>query len=184
VIIPLLPLDDDPEEKESELETPENHTPAGCDVAFPFTGTLLSTHFASVSRLCPAALVPMLQNAPAESAVRMLNAPLEAALPYPDIKDSAPPVTSVLSPELIETRPPEARLPLPTTMLMLPAAPFDAEPVRNVIIPLVPFVVDPDERESELDTPLTPAFAVRTLKVPLDDARPKPVNIETAPPVT
>jgi hypothetical protein len=63
-------------------------------------------------------------------------------------------------------------LPLPTTTLTLPAAPFVADPVRKVICPLLPFVVDPDVSDSELDVPAAPAFAERTLNAPLDVARP------------
>jgi hypothetical protein len=56
--------------------------------------------------------------------------------------------------------------------------------VRKVIIPLLPFVVVvPDVREREPETPLEPALAERTLKAPLDVARPYPVIMETDPPV-
>jgi hypothetical protein len=48
--------------------------------------------------------------------------------------DIAPPVAVVVaSPALTVMRPPEVRLPLPTTTLTLPATPLSALPVRNVI---------------------------------------------------
>ena len=79
---------------------------------------------------------------------------------------------SVLSPEFSDTLPPLDLLPLPTTILMLPAVPRVAEPERRVIWPLLPELVVPDVKESELDTEVSPPLAVRTLKAPLDFARP------------
>jgi hypothetical protein len=68
---------------------------------------------------------------------------------------------------------------------MLPPAPLVADPVRRVIIPLLPSVVAlPDVSDNDPDTPFEPAFALRTLKAPLDVARPYPVISEIAPPVT
>jgi hypothetical protein len=87
--------------------------------------------------------------------------------------EMAPPVEFVDSPALTVRRPPADSLPLPTIMLTLPAEPFVAEPVRKVIIPELPLlVVVPEVMESDPDTPSCPAFAERTLKAPLDVARP------------
>jgi hypothetical protein len=55
--------------------------------------------------------------------VLMLNAPLDAARPYPVIIETAPPVDEVLSPAFKAILPPCAIDPSPTTMLMLPPAP-------------------------------------------------------------
>jgi hypothetical protein len=109
---------------------------------------------------------------PPASAVRMLNAPLDVARPYPVMREIDPPVILVLWPEDTATRPPAEILPLPTTMLMLPAAPSVADPVRKVIMPLLPAEVTPLVIEIEPEVPALPAFAVRTLKTPLDLARP------------
>jgi hypothetical protein len=57
-------------------------------------------------------------------------------------------------------------------MLTLPAVPFVAEPVRSVIWPLLPFVVEPEVRDNEPEVEFVPPLAVRTLKAPLDVARP------------
>jgi hypothetical protein len=84
----------------------------------------------------------------------------------------APPVTAVASPALIVIRPPAVSFPLPTTTLTLPPVPFVAEPVRNVTLPLLPFVDDPDVSDKDPEVAFCPPFAVRTLKAPLDVARP------------
>jgi hypothetical protein len=55
---------------------------------------------------------------------------------------------------------------------MLPAVPSVADPDRRVIWPLLPSLVVPDVKERELDVEFAPPFAVRTLKAPLDLARP------------
>jgi hypothetical protein len=55
---------------------------------------------------------------------------------------------------------------------MLPPVPDVADPVRREIIPLLPFDVVPEVKEREPLVPSTPAFAVRTLKTPLEFARP------------
>jgi hypothetical protein len=67
------------------------------------------------------------------SAVRILKTPLDVALPYPVIIDTAPPVDAVASPALTTTRPPAAIVPLPTDTLMLPAMPRVALPDLSVI---------------------------------------------------
>ena len=87
--------------------------------------------------------------------------------------DTAPPVTSVLSPAFTATRPPVFELPLPTTTLTLPPAPSVAEPVRRVIMPLLPPVTTlPVASDKFPDTPVVPPSAVRTLKAPLDVVEP------------
>ena len=88
------------------------------------------------------------------------------------IIDTAPPVTSVLSPAFTATRPPVDRDPLPTKTLTLPLAPDVADPERNVIIPLVPVDVVPEVKDREPDTPAVPAFPVRMLNAPLDVTEP------------
>ena len=106
------------------------------------------------------------------SAVRMLKTPLDVALPYPVIIDTAPPVDAVASPALTTMRPPAEIDPLPTAMLTDPLVPLVASPVLNVITPLLPFDVVPDENDNDPLVPSAPEFAVRTLKTPLDAARP------------
>ena len=87
----------------------------------------------------PVTTLPVVKDRPPDtpavppSAVRILNTPLDVALPYPVIIDTAPPVFAVASPALIATRPPAEIAPLPTWTLTLPAVPSVAEPVRNVI---------------------------------------------------
>ena len=78
----------------------------------------------------------------------------------------------MLWPASTARRPPALSLPLPTTILTLPAVPFVAEPVRSVICPLLPLVVTPDVKERELEVPFVPALALRTLKAPLEVVRP------------
>jgi hypothetical protein len=105
----------------------------------------------------------------------MLKAPLDVAVPYPLIIETAPPVLSeaaVLSPADTVMRPPVERFPLPITILTLPAVHLVAEPVRRVMFPLLPLVVEPEVSEREPETPSAPAFAERTLKAPLEVARP------------
>ena len=77
-----------------------------------------------------------------EFADRILNTPLEDARPYPEIIDTAPPVTCVLCPAFSAKRPPVPVLALPTTTLTLPAVPSVAEPVRSVMLPLLAVLVD------------------------------------------
>jgi hypothetical protein len=103
---------------------------------------------------------------------RTLKAPLDVARPYPVIRETDPPVTAVACPADTDTRPPEVTLPLPTTMLTLPAVPFVAEPVRSVIIPVLPFDAVPVVKDRDPETPPAPLSADRTLKTPLEFARP------------
>ena len=82
------------------------------------------------------------------------------------------------------TRPPALDLPLPTTTLILPPAPRVDDPVRSEISPLVPVDAVPEVKEREPLVPPAPDSAVRTLNAPLEVARPYPLIIESAPPVT
>ena len=110
---------------------------------------------------------------PKAFAVRTLNAPLDEVRPYPEIIEIVPPVmASVLSPALTTMRPPTDTLPLPTITLIFPPAPSVDDPVLRKIDPLLPFDVVPDENDNDPLVPSTPVFAVRTLKTPLDAARP------------
>ena len=73
-----------------------------------------------IDPLLPADVVPDVKlNAPETPAPPAfvdlrLKAPLDFALPYPVIIDTAPPVFAVASPALIATRPPAEIAPLPT----------------------------------------------------------------------
>ena len=114
---------------------------------------------------------PVLPAEPA-FAVRMLNAPLEAARPNPVITEMAPPVTFVLSPAFIAIRPPALDFPLPTITLMLPPTPSVADPLRKEMFPLLPFEVVPEVKDREPDTPSDPESDDLTLNTPLEAARP------------
>jgi hypothetical protein len=118
-----------------------------------------------------------------EFLVRILNDPLDVARPYPDTIDTAPPVLDVDSPALSTTRPPAETFPCPTKILKLPPVPNVADPVLMTIAPVLPALEVPETKERDPLVPLSPALAVRTLNEPLDFAVPKPVIIETAPPV-
>ena len=125
-------------------------------------------------------LVPLVS----ASAVRTLNDPLLAYLPYPELIDTEPPVISVLSPAFTTIRPPETPLPLPTAMLILPPTPDVADPVVRTIDPLLPLVADPDFSDRAPLVPLDPPSADRRVNAPLLVAVPTPVLNETLPPVS
>ena len=114
----------------------------------------------------------IIEIAPPVSGVPATQVPAGVVPSHVDWSVDTPSLQLEVAPAVITTRPPVLKLPLPTTTLTLPDAPFVAEPVRRVIIPLLPFEVVPVVSDNDPLTPLAPAFAVRILKVPLDVAVP------------
>jgi hypothetical protein len=120
-----------------------------------------------------------------EFEVRMLNDPLEVAVPYPDIMETAPPVFSAAFPAPRVMRPPDAAVPAPTMTLTLPPAPLTACPERTITAPERPFEDSPVLKIMEpLVLSPDPAFPVRILNAPLEELRPYPDITEMDPPAS
>jgi hypothetical protein len=110
--------------------------------------------------------------------------PLVLAMPKPLRKPIAPPVWTVLCPEATVIEPPAPLLPTPTVMLTAPPLPPVAvlEPIE--IDPLVPELDVPELNMSKPLAPLSPEFDVRIVIAPLVLARPWPLVMPMAPPVS
>ena len=114
----------------------------------------------------------IIEIAPPVSGVPATQVPGGVVPSHVDWSVDTPSLQLEVAPAVITTRPPVLELPLPTTTLTLPDAPFVAEPVRRVIIPLLPSDVTPEVKDREPEIPLSPESAVRTLNDPLEEAVP------------
>ena len=110
--------------------------------------------------------------------VARVNVPLLVEVPKPLENDSEPPVESALSPVPTTSCPAPEDVPAPTMILMLPT------PDVRSIDPLLPLLALPDLRDRLPLTPLSKGEMVCTVKAPLVEAAPNPVEIEKAPPVS
>jgi hypothetical protein len=116
--------------------------------------------------------------------VRMLMAPLVVALLSPLVTPTAPPVETVLSPAAMSTPPPTPLSPVPTPIWTVPPFPPVAGPEPINTDPVVPELDVPELNVRRPLTPFVPAFEVRIEIEPLDVARPRPLSMPTAPPVS
>ena len=108
-----------------------------------------------------------------ESAVRIVNEPLDFVTPIPLDMETEPPVDSSLPPALTTTRPPDPAEPSPTMTLMLPPAPLpEDEPEAIRIDPLPPEDAEPVLIDKAPLVPVEPESDVRMVNAPLDEALP------------
>ena len=115
--------------------------------------------------------------------VRIVIAPLEAALLEPLARAIAPPVATPLSPAVSVTMPPAPLLPLPTVMLIVPPLPPVAVPLPIEMEPDEPEFAVPELNTSTPLTPASPALEVRIVIAPLVLAMPCPLSMPMEPPV-
>jgi hypothetical protein len=137
----------------------------------------------------PLLLVPVLKkSAPLtpvspEFKLRITTAPLDEAVPSPDMMRTAPPVRTVLRPPLIWTWPPVPLVPLPTLTTMAPARPNVATPVPRYMAPLLLDWAVPVLKKSAPLAPFAPPFVDRIFTSPLVVAVPSPLTRLSRPPV-
>jgi hypothetical protein len=113
----------------------------------------------------------------------IVMAPLDVAVPSPELKLTAPPVCTVLRPEYTCTEPPAPLVPLPTDTETRPPRPAVAAAVPSISAPLLPVLELPELNTSAPLAPVVPEFALRIVTTPLDVDVPSPLLRLTAPPV-
>jgi hypothetical protein len=110
--------------------------------------------------------------------------PLEVDVPAPELKCKEPPVASLLSPAVAMIEPLAPIVPAPTFKDIEPALPPVAWPVTKPTVPEEPLLEVPVLKETAPLVPAAPAFGVTIETVPLLDAVPNPLAMETPPPVS
>jgi hypothetical protein len=126
--------------------------------------------------------IPLAPTAPAFDDLIVI-APLVESVPPPLSMSSAPPVRTVVHPEVTFRRPPVPLDPSPTVRLSAPPFPAVALADPTEILPEVPELVVPELKISTPLVPFAPEFALRIVTAPLVDDNPPPEVIPMFPPV-
>jgi hypothetical protein len=114
---------------------------------------------------------------------RIVIAPLDADVPSPDARCTAPPVCTVLRPASASNTPPTPDVPLPTVSEIMPARSEVTALEPSMSAPLLPLTDVPELNTKAPLTPDVPEFALRIVTTPLDVDVPSPLATPTAPPV-
>jgi hypothetical protein len=126
--------------------------------------------------------MPLVPSSPA-FIERMVIIPLLVAVPSPLPIPTAPPVFTVLRPANIWSEPPTLLVPLPTVNNIIPERPDVAAPVPTITAPVLPLLVLPELKTNIPLVPMSPAFMVLIVIMPLLVAVPSPLDKLKVPPV-